>query len=88
MADRITCTPSPGRGYVGVLPTLEHNVGGTLFIRDNKTFVIRGFTYDGQGPGTYYMKPECVRGCKLVVLYWTEKSKFVLVESLHEQYRQ
>ncbi len=52
MAERITCNPSPGRGYVGVLPTEDRGgVSGRLFIRDNKTFVIRDFTYNGEGSG-------------------------------------
>ena len=56
MADRITCEPSPGRGYVGDLPTLAHSVNGFLYVRDNKTLVIEDFAYDGLGPG----KVKCI----------------------------
>lgn len=36
---------------MGDLPTLEHSVDGFLYVRDNKTLVIRDFAYDGLGPG-------------------------------------
>ena len=47
------CTPSPGIAYVGSLPTAFNGVSGDLFIRNNKTFVIRDFNYDGAGRGIY-----------------------------------
>ena len=47
----IACSPSPGRAFMGVLPDLFHDLGGELFVRDNKTIVIRNFNYDGLGPG-------------------------------------
>ena len=49
--DTIMCTPSPGIAYVGSLPTAFNGVSGDLFIRNNKTFVIRDFNYDGAGRG-------------------------------------
>ena len=38
---------------MGVLPTLFHEVSGQLFVKDNKTIIIRDFNYDGLGPGMY-----------------------------------
>ena len=36
---------------VGKLSTLQHDVSGSVYIRDSETLVIREFYYDGQGPG-------------------------------------
>ena len=38
---------------MGVLPNLFHDVSGELFVKDNKTIIIRGFSYDGRGPGKF-----------------------------------
>ena len=38
---------------MGVLPTLFHDVSGELFVRDNKTIIIRNFNYDGLGPDAF-----------------------------------
>lgn len=37
--------------FVGNLRTLQHEVSGSVYIRDSKTLVIREFYYDGEGPG-------------------------------------
>jgi hypothetical protein len=47
----IGCSASPGRAFMGILPTLFHEVSGQLFVKDNKTIIIRDFNYDGLGPG-------------------------------------
>ena len=36
---------------IGTLPTLNHEVGGDLYVESEYTFCIENFTYDGQGPG-------------------------------------
>lgn len=38
---------------IGMLPTLGHEVSGTLFVEDEQTFCIQDFNYDGNGPGMY-----------------------------------
>lgn len=43
---------------MGVLPNLFHELGGELFVKDNKTIIIRNFNYDGLGPGMLYH--DCV----------------------------
>ena len=49
--ETLACNESPGRVFMGVLPTLFHEVSGQLFVKDNKTIIIRDFNYDGLGPG-------------------------------------
>ena len=51
--ETVGCSPSPGRAFMGVLPNLFHDVSGELFVKDNKTIIIRGFSYDGRGPGKF-----------------------------------
>ena len=36
---------------VGTLPTLAHGVGGTLQFLSTSQLKLRGFSYDGAGPG-------------------------------------
>ena len=36
---------------VGVLPNLQHGIGGTLEILSTTRLRIRNFEYDGAGPG-------------------------------------
>ena len=37
--------------FVGDLSSLQHEVSGSVYIRNNETLVIREFYYDGRGPG-------------------------------------
>ena len=48
---RITCVPSPGRAFAGLLPTLGSMVGGQLYFVNNKKIAIRNFTYASTSPG-------------------------------------
>ena len=41
----------PSDTLVGKLSTLQHDVSGSVYIRDSETLVIRKFYYDGKGPG-------------------------------------
>ena len=37
--------------FVGNLSTLQHQVSGSVSIRDTETLIIHRFHYDGEGPG-------------------------------------
>ena len=46
------CASFPGRGFVGKFPIgSKHDISGDIYVKDNKTLVIRNFTYSGRGPG-------------------------------------
>ena len=38
-------------GFIGNLPTEQHQVSGKFYIVDSKTIFIEDFNYDGGGPG-------------------------------------
>jgi len=40
--------------HLGRLYGRQHNVDGEVYAVDAKTIHIRGFTYDGTGPGEYH----------------------------------
>ena len=37
--------------FIGDLSSLQHEVSGSVYIRNNETLVIHEFYYDGRGPG-------------------------------------
>ena len=39
---------------VGEFKTKQHGVGGTVYIVDEQTLLIKGFTYDGRGPDAFF----------------------------------
>ena len=41
---------------IGVLPTLFHEVSGTLYAEDDRSFCIQNFNYDGLGPGKLHLQ--------------------------------
>ena len=52
---RSCCAPfSGGLVKAGAFQNYAHGIGGEVFIRDEKTLVIKGFTYDGSGPDTFF----------------------------------
>ncbi len=40
---------------IGALSTLFHQVSGTVFAIDNRTFEIQNMVYDGLGPATFFV---------------------------------
>ena len=40
---------------IGALSTLFHQVSGTVYAINNRTFEITNMTYDGEGPATYFV---------------------------------
>ena len=38
----------------GAFQNYAHGISGEVFIKDEKTLVIKGFTYDGAGPDTFF----------------------------------
>ena len=38
----------------GVFKNYAHGIAGEVFLKDEKTLVIKGFTYDGAGPDTFF----------------------------------
>ncbi|XP_064398584.1 uncharacterized protein LOC135345151 [Halichondria panicea] len=56
----IVCTPSPGRAFLGSLPTDNNGISGDVFAVSNKQFTIRDFTYDGSAAeevSLYFFRP-------------------------------
>ena len=39
---------------VGAFQNKAHGIGGEVFMKDQKTLVIKGFTYDGAGPDAFF----------------------------------
>lgn len=39
---------------VGEFNNRAHGIGGEVFIKDEKTLMIKGFTYDGSGPDAFF----------------------------------
>ena len=39
---------------VGEFKNLQHGIGGTVYIVDENTLLIKGFTYDGAGPDAFF----------------------------------
>ena len=77
----IGCSQSPGRAFMGVLPTLFHDVSGELFVRDNKSVTSTTMVLDQMHLSTgilwakSQMSLEMVRSYLLVILmlgklYW------------------
>ena len=38
----------------GVFENYAYGIAGEVFLKDEKTLVIKGFTYDGAGPDTFF----------------------------------
>jgi len=41
-------------GRVGLLNTYSHQTSGDVYIKDEKTIVIKNFKYDGKGPDAFF----------------------------------
>merc|ERR1711881_251492 len=39
---------------IGDFQNYHHGIGGEVFMKDEKTLVIKGFTYDGSGPDAFF----------------------------------
>ncbi len=39
---------------VGSFQNYAHSIAGDVFVKDEKTLVIKGFTYDGAGPDAFF----------------------------------
>ena len=39
---------------IGEFTNYHHDIGGTVYILDNETLFIKGFTYDGTGPDAFF----------------------------------
>ena len=52
---------------IGTFKNNYHNIGGQAYALDSKTIVIKGFTYDGEGPDAFFLagtsgKPSRIGG--------------------------
>ena len=43
-----------GEVKVGEIRTRAHQVSGTVYAKDEKTLIVKGFTYDGAGPDAFF----------------------------------
>ena len=41
------------RREIGTLPNFQHGISGTLYAEGDRTFVIEGFSYDGNAPAVF-----------------------------------
>lgn len=46
--------------FLGYFETLEHDVGGEVWALDDEWLHVKGFTYDGRGPGESRALPTMV----------------------------
>lgn len=65
--DRTVCCPSsaasnnqqqhsePGLNKIGDFVDIWHDIGGRAYAVDAQTVLIKGFTYDGEGPDTFFL---------------------------------
>ena len=40
---------------IGNFVNIFHDIAGTAYALDSKTVLIKGFTYDGEGPDTFFL---------------------------------
>jgi len=71
--ERLICCPQArnqgsGEGVkIGSFRNIFHDISGEAFALDTKTILIKGFTYDGEGPDAFFLagtsgKPSRVNG--------------------------
>ena len=62
---------------IGDFVNLAHDIGGEAVAVDSKTVLIKGFTYDGEGPDTFFLAGTSGRPSSRgeVVLPWPANGK-------------
>ena len=62
---------------IGKFNNIFHDIGGQAFALDSKTVLIKGFTYDGEGPDTFFLAGTSGRPSSNgeVVLPWPANGK-------------
>lgn len=68
---------SKGEVRIGKFNNIFHDIGGQAFALDSKTVLIKGFTYDGEGPDTFFLAGTSGRPSSNgeVVLPWPANGK-------------
>merc|ERR1712227_72551 len=82
--DRLICCPEETSSSIlpvniGTFKNNYHNIGGQAYALDSKTIVIKGFTYDGEGPDAFFLagtsgKPSRLNGDVVLPYPFSDKN--------------